>query len=188
MAADMFTPGAIDLFYKPRTSGFFTSATWKYLGTAVTAPEIDIYKVYTPITCDLNAPAPFQKSFNSEQHIVTVTLNRLNFGTYQTLLNGSLNGDPIEYTFKPGRLTLNADDGELLLKYTIPSIIQPQGTAKGRWYYSVTLINGHETTLNGRVQEVSLIFECNPLYYKIDKRFKLYTEKEDQLPLGLTLE
>jgi hypothetical protein len=188
MAADFFTPGAVEFYIQPQAS--LPANIWYYLGTAVTAPEIESQSIYFPITSDLNAPAPYQKAFCSEQHRIIVTLNRLNHETWNLLKSDNTLQSDVVRRFKTGRLVLNADDYLLFMRYQLPNennplITFPSSSPKGRIYFSVLMMSYAESTVNNRVQEVTLLFECNPLYNKREKYFYLYSEKNSDLPNGL---
>lgn len=162
------------------------STAWLYLGSCVLAPDVEASVVHTPVLCDLNAPAPFQKVFNSEQHQVTATLNRVNFANWNFIRNAfNGNGNDIVRAFRTGELVLNHSDCELFLRYDLPHVsdlLKPPAASRGRLYYSAILSDYHESSVNSRVQEISVIFECSPLYFQRDRLFWLFTERNSDLP------
>lgn len=189
--ADFLDTGAICLFYKFRAIAGQPSPPIAYLGSAVTAPEIEAVRYYTPVNSDLNAPAPFQQIFNSEQHNVIVTLNRLNYPNWDFLKFNQTNSvGTSTRSWIGGRLTLNADDFYLILQYFLPCNspqplpVDPGSTSSYivRQYVSALLTDYRESTVRSRVNEVSLVFQCNPLYNYLvipsnpSPQFTLYEE------------
>lgn len=188
-AASPVSPSQPDLYRSgaaaPAVGG--GPSPWLYLGSAVAAPDVEAVLIHTPVQSDYNAPAAFQKVHNSEFHRVTATLNRLNWRNWNFLRNGLKGtGADIVHNWKSGRLVLHSDDVELFVRYAVPSVgavFAPVAAARGRIYYSALLTDYHETTVNSRVQEVTVIFECNPLYLKRDRLFWLFTERAADLPV-----
>ena len=242
MAAGIFSPGAVDLFYRPRVNVLnpptppvpggmpdrpggspypsgqpvppqnpppdpyqFVSPSrrpsavdgaavgegaggenWYYLGSCVVAPDVEATRVEQDWKADLGQPAPFQKLFCSERHRVTATLNRLNFRNYNRLREDFIGtGADIVRVFRSGTLVLHSHDVELFVRYVLPGagVLGPDGTARGRLYYSATLTDFQETTANGRVMEASVVFDCLPLFFQRDRLFWLYTERDADLPV-----
>jgi len=188
MPANFFAPGAINLFFATppnRLAGrleiAFTSLHWAFLGTCVQAPEIESVSTLTPIMSDLLAPAPIQLALNSEQHFITATLNRLNFANYNFMLEGLTSEYEGSREFLPGQLQIYAKDFLLFLQYS-NILDRPAGAPAGRIYYSSYLTDYHETTLNGRVQEVTAIIQCNPLYSTSFRKCYLYTQDSSLFP------
>ncbi len=189
MPADFFAPGAVNLYYaepNDRLAGrlevAFPSLSWVFLGTCVTAPEVESITTLTPIMSDLLAPAPIQLVLNSEQHIVTATLNRINFLNYNYLVDGLEGSGQGGYReFLPGQLQIYAKDVLLFLQYTNTLNI-PDGATKGRLYYSSVLTDYHETTVNSRIQESTIIMQCNPLYSTSFRRCYLYDQTPGSFP------
>jgi hypothetical protein len=175
--ADFFAPGAIELYFLSRDNASQTSG-WRFLGTAVTAPEIEAQIISTPFTSDLLGPTPFQDIFNNEIHKVTAVINRLNFNNWRYMRMMYESGQNVR-SFSPtvsssdstanrrgiGQPMLHNLDCTLLLKSAAASntdLVTPVGVTKSRRYFSVILKDYHETTINSRVQEVSVVFECHP--------------------------
>lgn len=187
MPAGFFPTGTVELFFKlRRLQTQNETQDWKYLGSSVTAPDVTATVTHTPFTCDYNAPAPFQLIFNSESHRLAVTANRLNFRNYTTLKNSVGGGrkDLGIKRFVAGELVLNVYDFEFFVQYALPTggLSGPDGSPRGRLYYSSVLTDFHETTENSRVQEVTFLFDCHPLYFFKSKEFRLYTELPGDLP------
>lgn len=173
--ADFYTPGVTELYYKDRTAFTNNNSPWMFIGTAVEAPEIEAEVITTPFNSELSGPAPFQQIFNSEIHTVTATLNRLNYTNWRDLrlqFQGGLNrkfGTLWQSPYAVGQPMLNNTDFALLIKYSAsrpggPTL--PAGVTTDRIYYSCLLQSYHESTINNRVEEVSLAITCYP-YYKI---------------------
>jgi hypothetical protein len=187
--ADFLATGAVDLFFQFRKVPNGADQPYLYLGSAVTAPEIEAVRYYTPVNSDLNSPAPFQQIFNSEQHNVIVTLNRLNYPNWDLLKFGQSTPTSVR-SWVGGRLELNSGDFYLILRYFLPCNspqpfpVDPSGTSSYivRQYVSALLTDYRESTVRSRVNEVSLVFQCNPLYNYLvipgnpSPQFTLYEE------------
>jgi hypothetical protein len=186
--ADFFAPGTVDIFVQFNSATALSPVTISsvgavelpvlYLGSAISAPEIESSWFYTPVNCDLNSPAPFQMLFGGEQHHIVASLNRLNFNTYNQVRLSSATAVPVTRTYTPGRLQLNSDDFSLILRYWLPAngVAGPAGTASIRQYDSAILIDYRESTVGTRIQEVNFLFQCNALYNVATNNFTLYTE------------
>jgi hypothetical protein len=182
--ADFFTPGPIEVWAKFR-AGVGTSQ-WYYLGTAVTFPDVQAHYQHVPFAADYNAPGVFQLIAVNEYHVVTFTTNRPNYGTVNRLRSDNSGTANLVRRFRPGRLVLNAYDCQLFFRYRYPNALAgevefPEGSQKGRLYYSAVLRDCAEADPT-RVRDVTLLFECHPLWEKATREFKLYTENETEFP------
>lgn len=187
MPADVFYPGAVDLFVNMR----FASNNWYYLGSSVTAPVIEHKYLFQDVTCDRSGDAPYQKIGRSEQHVLTTTLNRVNYRTFERMRTGDDTGSKSDYKVKVGKLLFNSKDFRLFVRYAQPNAEQgrlpPDSAAKGRLYYSAKLEAYRESTVDSRAMELGLMIECNPLWYNKDRVFKFWTELDNDFP-KVTLE
>lgn len=194
MSAAFFPTGAVELFfrYRPLIKASLGNNNperpWLYLGSGVFPPEVRAAVTATPFTCDYSAPDPFQLVFNGEWHRLSVTLNRLDQAAYREFRNGPgldrLRWDDRRRWYKTGHLMLNADDFSLFVRFALPAagMTVPPDAPKGRLYYSGVLTDFAESSVNGRVQEVSLLIDCRPLYDRALKQFALYSEVESDFP------
>ncbi len=182
--ANFYDPGAVDIYFKPRTTNY-SGAGFLYLGSAVTAPDIEAEIVVAPFTCDLTGSAPFQLILEHEMHEVTATLNRLNFVNWQFLKTrfqvtpSTIRNTEILESFPTTTLSSTLDRGsigqpilenldcQVYISYSNNRTVgfnPPDGATKNRLYYSAYLRNYQETTVNNRVEEISIILSCYPLY------------------------
>lgn len=164
MAADFYAPGACSLLVK-----LHAYSQWKYLGTAVTAPEIEGRITSTPFSCDITGPAPVQEIFNLESHEVTTTLNRVNWETWRLLRQETELNFPtsvVDNGNSFGQVIYGYKDFQLYLRYEVSTdanvIQQPLDVTKSRLYFSCHLMDFKETTINNRIMEVSLLIHCQP--------------------------
>lgn len=183
MPADWFAPGAVEVYYAGRHY-----IQWRYLATAVTAPEVTAHLQHTPVTTDANAPGAYQLAKANEYHVIDAVLNRINFENWNLLKNDFAGPADFVRTFKPGQLILNSEDVQLFLRYAIPSagVAGPAGTTAGRLYMSAVLTDYKESTVNTRLQEITVRLECHPLYFYAERVFKLYSERPMDFPVVTT--
>ncbi|AWM37862.1 hypothetical protein GobsT_40970 [Gemmata obscuriglobus] len=177
MSAQFLPVGAIELYVRLRSRNSFD-----FLGTCTTAPEIHVRRFYSDLHCDKGGEVPWQKTGQGEQHVVTATINRLNVETWNSIRSNS--SSPTVHTPKVGRLVLNVSDFELFFRhtiYTFPVVPLPPGMWTGRLYRSGTLLDWSEYS-EDRLKSITLMVECNPLYYKQVKEFVLYTEVPSDFP------
>lgn len=190
MPADFFPQGEIAVFVSIRSpivgiNFAFSAPVFRYLGTAVTSPRIDAAIVYKDYAGDKVAPGPFQKLLQTEQHLVTMVLNRVNHTTWNRLKTmGNFNtGSEVVRDVPAGKLVLGSLDVGLFLKPLLASaptpVFNPTDAATGRLYYSATLLKWDEDAPS-RVQELGVQFECNPL--PKDHKLLLYSEKGSDFP------
>lgn len=189
MAADFLFTGSVDLFVQMR----HLQPNWYFLGTAVTAPEIRSELLTYDITSSRSGAAPVQKVEASERHVVTAVLNRLNWRTFNRLRATDPLGSDISSNLTVGRLVMNVKDCELFIRHQIPAddpTLVPDGASYGRLYYSARLARYRETPEVNRVQEVAVLFECDPIWYAPDREWWFWTEDDQYLPddSELTLE
>lgn len=166
--ADFFPTGPIDLFIAERRP----YVNWYYLGSAIGSPEIEITKFARDLRCDRSGDAPWQKVATSEVHHLMVTLNRINFGTLNRIRTRSQK--LTTYTLNPGNLIYFSTDFQLFIRYSVPG---PAGAPSGRLYFSAYYAGGTEAQPE-KVQEVGVVFSCNPIWDATvkPKTFFLYTE------------
>lgn len=188
MSAVMHTPGAIDHYVKASFNGVETIA---YLGTATTAPEIEVRPAYLNVINDLGGrTVPFQKVPDRQQHVITTTLNRFDWLTYKTIsrdvtLGGVAQG--IDGLYSHGILGLGTAgvDFELILVYTLAGSIFATQFPRGRRYWSCLVLGAKESTVGTRVEEVSLVIEANELFDPLTRAFELYSENPTDVLAGL---
>lgn len=178
MPADFFYPGAVELYVKTRKDSQFN-----YLGTCVTSPLIEVQYFHDDALSDKSGSAPWQKIEGSEQHLVTATLNRLNFETLNLIR--ARNKTVGKHKVLVGDLVYNVHDFLLFIQHSLPSapnnFPSPAGAAAGRLYYSATLLAYTEAT-DTRVREVTVLVECNPLYDNFSRELTLYSESPSDFP------
>jgi hypothetical protein len=173
--ADIFPTGTVEFWVAVRSA----EIRYYYLGTAIGWPVIEERKLHRDLRCDRSGDGPWQKVSTSEQHLLTVTLNRIEYSTLNRLNTGT--PSPTTFSVSPGKLIFNAKDVRLFFRYAIPNALaadgQPlvPGTSTGRLYYSASLEVCREAQPK-RVQEVGLIFECNQLWDNNNRKWKFYTE------------
>lgn len=182
MSAALYTPGPIEHYVKFRTG------VTRYLGTAVTAPEIEVRPAYINVQNDLGGRSvPFQKVADRKQHVISTTLNRFDWATYKAMLPdgvtsaGAFGADD---NTTHGVLSLGYTDFELILRYAYggTSVI-PSDFPVGRRYWSAVVLGSRESTVGTRVEEVALVIECNELFNPTLRTFRLYSEiSADVLP------
>jgi hypothetical protein len=188
MPATFHQTGAADLYVRYRSLSESSPTQWRYLGTSVVCPVVDAAVYTTPVLSDYNAPIPLNEVYHGEVHEVAATLNRFEYTVYNRVrarnnsggggfgfLTGLQRRDDLDSL---GKLTRGAEDWELLIRLnpTSASDVAANATPLGRMYYSACLSHYRETTENSRVEEVSLLFTCLPLYRVPDHRFDLFTE------------
>lgn len=181
MASLFYAPGAVEHFVVYGGVGY-------YLGTATTAPEVEGRPYYLNVINDLGGrSAPMQKVGDRQQHIVTTTLNRFDWAVYKAIVfassSGQLGGDS---NFTQGVLTLNNLDFELALVFQqAVAGNTPTGFPVGRRYFSAQVIGYRESTVGTRVEEVTLVMECNELFDATTRQFALYSENSATVLQGL---
>lgn len=176
--ADFFAPGHVDFYAKLRKSQQF-----EFLGTCSVSPDLEIINLHEDLRCDTGGSAPWNKIECSEQHLLTVTLNRLKFSTYNKIRSGK---SPVGVRkVHVGELVLNVHDFELFMRHTLAppftSLPVPSGAWGGRLYKSATLLKASEASPE-RVKEMTLLIECNPLYHNTNREYILYTEAPEDFP------
>lgn len=175
MSAVFYTPGAIDHFVKFRTG------ITRYLGTATVAPEVEVRPAFLNVINDLGGRSvPVHKVADRTQHVVTTTLNRFDWATYKALFpdgNTSAGAFRTDSNLTHGVLTFGYLDFELILRYSYGgTAVIPSDFPVGRRYWSGTTLASRESTVGTRVQEVSLVVECNELFDPPTRLFRLYSE------------
>lgn len=186
--ADFYAPGAVEFYVSLRAS----PSQFYYLGTAVGSPVIEPHPLHQDLTCDRSGDGPWQKLGKGERHIVTVTLNRINYNALNRLRTGSPN--PTTFSSPAGKLILNYKDFRLFYRFALPDARPtprsgPSGAPIGRLYYSATLERVRESQ-PGRVHEVGLVIECNQLWHNTERKWKFYTDDpaSPDWPASLPLE
>ena len=183
MAALFSTPGPIELFWKPRIAGTLHSS-FLYLGTAVTAPEVEIKPAYIPVMNDLGGRSvPTIHVQDGEQHVVSATINRFDWNVYnqmksrQTVASsGTITGEG-QYR---GIIHTGYSDGYFLFVNSYHGVAGgDNGTMPpGRLYYSCKFAGSRESTVGTRVHEIALVLEMNGVLNTSTRKFDLYTENE----------
>jgi len=179
MASYFYAPGAIEHYVKLR------SGTTYYLGTAVTAPEIEGRPFYLNIINDIGGrSAPMNKVGDREQDIVTTTLNRFDYAVVNSILATGPAGE--HNTRTQGTLTFEDLDFELIFVYAAALAgYTSAGFPVGRRYYTSQVIGYKESTVGTRVEEITLVIECNELFIPSTREFKLYSEDTSIVTNGL---
>lgn len=179
MSADIFATGAIDVFVLPR---FYND--WLHLGTAITSPKVKGVLTYRPVGSDRTDPGPYNQCLCYEQHHLSMILNRTNHRTWNRIKNVGWPigiGDSLVRTIPAGILMMGETDFQLYLRYSVPNanFAGPDATPNGRVYRS-GIIMEYEEDYPDRVQELSLLVQCNPIAYQ--HALQLYTESPSDLP------
>ncbi len=182
MSSLFFAPGAIEHYIKPRNASSFA-----YLGTAVTAPEIEIRPAYLNVINDIGGRTlPMQKVGDREQHVVTTTLNRFDIAVYQaiTCLGGG-SGPAIGGNDNTNQGTLVIDNLDFEFIFIYAAVAANRGAFSGyplgRRYYSSLVIGARESTVGTRVEEITLVIECNEVFTPATRVFDLYSESDTEL-------
>lgn len=180
MAAFFYAPGAIEHYVTLR------NGTTYYLGTAVTAPEIEGRPFYLNVINDIGGrTAPMQKVGDRQQDVVTTTLNRFDYAVYKTIL-GETNEVLLHDNSTQGTLVIGALDFQLTLVYTAALAGNvPNNFPVGRRYFSAVVIGVRESTVGTRVEEVTLVIECNETFNPTTRVFTLYSENSTVVTTGL---
>lgn len=185
MASLFYAPGAVEHYVRIRGS-----SSAEYLGTAVTAPEVETRPAYLNVINDIGGRTlPMQKVGDREQHVITTTLNRFDYDVYNRLKitgNGS-GGLGFHDNTTQGVLTLNYLDFELILVFAAV-LANPAAFPAypvGRRYWSGQIVGSKESTVGTRVQEIALVIECNELFNPANRVFDLYTEITSSVTSGL---
>ncbi len=179
MASLFYAPGAIEHYVKLR------NGTTYYLGTAVTAPEVEGRPFFLNVINDIGGrTAPMDKVGDREQDVVTSTLNRFDYSVYNSIKS---TGAPGEHTTATqGTLTFGVLDFELILVYAAAVAGFVPGTFPvGRRYFTAQTIGFRESTVGTRVEEITMVFECNELFNPTTRDFELYTEDRSAVLAGL---
>lgn len=189
MAAFFTTPGPIFIY----VNWVYQGGTPTFLGTAVTAPEVEGRPAYINVLNDLSGRSvPGQKVYDGEQDIVTVTLNRFDFGVYTQLKSQSKVAAAAGFNtpLNRGSLAFTQTDFQLILVNSFFGTAQASPVlTSGRLYYSALLTGWRESTVGTRVEEVALVFECNAPINPTSSTpgafgsFNLYTETLPGLPV-----
>lgn len=150
MAADFFAPLPVDVFVRLRSAStgdnrFVTdrgttdrtdlsrhrsirvsspsySREVYYLGTAVTFPRVAAQMVYRQVDSERVTPGPFNKILCTEQHTVSMILNRLNYKTFNRLKQVGTHGaggGPPRRDVPAGKWVMGYYDAELFLRYQL---------------------------------------------------------------------
>src|SRR6185295_2730971 len=137
MPADFFAAGEIQLFVKPR---FYPN--WLYLGTAVTSPRVRADLIYTPIDADIVSPGPYNRMLDTEQHVVSAVLNRINHRNWNRIKDVGRPtgiGENLVRNIVSGRWVIGENDFELHIRHSSTFLAngpaRPEATPKGRVYY-----------------------------------------------------
>lgn len=182
MASYFYAPGAIEHYVTLR------NGTSYYLGTAVTAPEVEGRPFYLNVINDIGGrSAPMDKVGDRAQHLVTTTLNRFDETVLQIItgLNTST-GLAAHTTLNQGTLTFGYLDFQLVLVYAASVAgLTPSIFPVGRRYYQSQVVGLRESTVGTRVQEVTLAIECNEIFVPATRVFNFYTENSSLVTTGL---
>lgn len=166
-----------------------------YLGSCITCPRVSAQLVYRPIESERTSPGSINDVLCTEEHIVTMVLNRMNWKTYNRLRQvgkSGAGGNPFKRDVPTGKWIRGYYTSELYLRYTAVSSsggigdigrsldvnTRPAGTSLGRMYYAAALV-GWTEELPNRVQEVGLQFHCKPT--PRDGGLLLYSELDSDL-------
>ncbi len=85
-----------------------------------------------------------------------------------------------------GVLSLNYLDFELILRNSYAGTpVIPIDYPIGRRYYTAVLLGSRESTVGTRVAEVSLVFECNEIFFYDTRAFRLFSEVPSDVLNGL---
>lgn len=176
MSAAIHCPGPILLYVR------FRNGTTSFLGTAVEAPEVEQQIFHIPVMNDLGGRnVPFQRVYDGEKHVITLTANRVDYTVYAAIrdLSKTPAGVGVDGPYDRGTLEVGYTDFELILIYTygqstVPGA-QPDFPA-GRRYYSAVLAGAKESTAGTRVLDIAMAFETTPVYDATTRTLSLYTE------------
>lgn len=161
---------------------FRGQAQGSYLGTAVTAPEIDLNFATINVMNDLGGRSvPFQKVFDGEQHVLSAVLNRVDMTVLKQIRDLTHNVSNLGYEgqIERGTLMIGNNDFELQFNnvfYGQSAAPAQSDTPAGRRYASAILLAAKESTVGTRVQEIALQFECNAVFNPTARAFDLFTE------------
>lgn len=182
MATGVFTPGPIDHYVQLPGQG-----TPQYLGTAILAPDQEAEDFKIPILNDLGGRSvPFQLVQDGEQWMVMTTMNRFDMAVMNSIraLPSRGPGEGLVLGQESGRargtLVIGVNDFQLVLVNTYagtPSAgANADGLPRARGFYSSTILKYGESTKGTRVQEVSLIIQCNNVFNPVTRGFALYQQ------------
>jgi hypothetical protein len=179
MGAAFHAFGPIEHFIRP-----IGNSSWLYLGTAVQTPEIDEEDMLLPVMNDIGGRSvPVDYTQDRRKAIVTTTLNRFNYTTYNIMrgMRPPGNSGAVFYTdtvVDHGVPTIAYRYAfELLLAYTFTgTLASASDSPSGRMYYAAIPRKYRESSLNSRVAELSVLFECIGKFNPVDRSFPLYTE------------
>ena len=192
MPAGFLPTGPVEVYVRPRLY-----STFLYLGTAVTCPKVSASIVYRPVASDRVDPGPYNKALCTEQHHLSMVLNRLNHRTWNRVKDGGSvvgAGEEVVRVIDAGKLAMGERDFDLYLRYSLIAPQQPgdilnpfvpaqpavpEAAARGRLYFSAILTD-YEEDYPDRLQEVGVLFECNPL--PTGGKLKLYSEAAADFP------
>lgn len=183
--AAFYTPGPKDHYIR------FRDGSVSYLGTATTAPEVESRPAFLNVINDVGGrTVPTQKVRDRIQDVVSTTLNRFDWATYKSISGAQENGGPgvlIDNNLTHGTLVLGSSDFELII---VNSLALTAGTVPadfpvGRRYFSAVLLGARESSVGSRVEEVSLVFECNELFVPETRVWRFYSELATDVTGGL---
>ncbi|QEG29303.1 hypothetical protein GobsT_40980 [Gemmata obscuriglobus] len=171
--------GPVDTYIKKPAD-----SAWRYLGTCERSPEWEATDSFLPVYNDLGGRSLATDYVRDRrQEIVTLTLNRFNWNTYNVLRRGSpqVTNSPIDYTdFQTdhGTLTIGKTDFQLLMTFAFGGTAFSGDPAipRGRLYYSAIPRRSSESSAGTRTHSVSILFECNGVFDPATRAFPLFTE------------